>query len=402
MGNLGRVLVVDGNTGPGLAVARSLGRAGWDVVAPESSRAARSRFVRATISICDPLREPDRFVDELRAKGVSQGIRLFAPSTDASLELCWLAVAGTDIKVLGGDERTVRISLSKVEGLRAAEAAGFPTPAWFVPSDHSEAHEALDRLGAPCVVKPQRSFVRVDDHLEHRRHAFAHDATGLKRLLETLRDRDGTLPVLQRYVPGRSLSVSAVVTAGQTRAFVARETFSSLPIAGGTSVWKRTVAPSEPGVRDACRLLVAVGLAGLAEVEYQVDVDGIPRFMEIGARAHGWIPLAIAAGVDLPALAAAAACGEVVDPIATYAVGVEMRWLAGEARRLMAATNSAMLPPGVTRKGVLADAWPPWRPGMRYDGLDFADLRPTVPNWKSGTALFNRLAGAASRPSDAR
>src|SRR5205814_6007110 len=101
----------------------------------------------------------------------------------------------------------------------------------------------------------------------------------------------------------------AVVSHGRLLAAAARETFSFVPIAGGTSVWKRTIPPSDAGVAEACRLLVDVGFEGLAEVEYQVGEDGVPRLMEIGARAHGWLGLAVAAGADLPAIAAAALLG---------------------------------------------------------------------------------------------
>ena len=54
-----------------------------------------------------------------------------------------------------------------------------------------------------------------------------------------------------------------------------------------------------------------------------------------------------------------------------------MRWPAGEAHRFAAALRpGAGLPPGMTRRGVLARLWPPWRPGMRYDGLELGDPRP--------------------------
>jgi predicted ATP-grasp superfamily ATP-dependent carboligase len=159
---------------------------------------------------------------------------------------------------------------------------------------------------------------------------------------------------------------------------VARETFTFHPVAGGTSVWKRTVDRADVGVEQALAFLQAIGLEGLAEVEYQVGRDGVPRLMEIGARAHRWVPLAIAAGVNLPLLAARLAVGESVRPVSSYRAGVEMRWPAGELLRLRTALGATVLPPGVRRRDVLAGVWPPWRPGMRYDGVDLADPRPSL------------------------
>jgi carbamoyl-phosphate synthase large subunit len=281
-------------------------------------------------------------------------------------------------RILGGDEATVRIALDKFLCLQAAERHGFPVPEWRAPASWEEARHALDELGVPCVVKPRRSFILRGEALEHRRHTFVETEEQLSLAVALLGDGDG-LPILQRWVPGRALSVSAVIRDGSVLGSVARETFSFVPVAGGTSVWKRTIEPSDVGVAEAVRLLQAVGLEGVAEVEYQVGEDGVPRLMEIGARLHGWVPLAMAAGVDLPLLAARAAVGDDVTPVASYRVGAEMRWPAGELLRLRAAlTRSAALPPDVRRRDVLAASWPPWRPGMRYDGIELDDPRPSL------------------------
>jgi|tagenome__1003787_1003787.scaffolds.fasta_scaffold20887298_2 hypothetical protein len=195
-------------------------------------------------------------------------------------------------------------------------------------------------------------------------------------------DDDGELPILQTYVPGRALSVSAVLSRGTILASVARETLSFHPVAGGTSVWKRTIGLDDVGVREAMKLLLDIGYDGLAEVEYQVGADGVPRLMEIGPRPHGWLALACAAGVDLPLVAARALIGEAIPDQDPYRVGVEMRWPAGELDRIRDALRiRADLPPEVSRAQVLARSWPPWRPGMLYDNIDSDDPGPWIPEW---------------------
>jgi len=145
-------------------------------------------------------------------------------------------------------------------------------------------------------------------------------------------------------------------------------------------VWRRTVARSEPGVEEALGLLLALGLDGLAEVEFQLDAAGAPRLMEIGARVHGWTNLAMRAGADLPLVAARAALGDDLPEDASYAVGAQMRWPAGELARLRDAfRRPELLPPGTTRRDVLRAAWPPWAPGLGYDGLDVRDPGPWLP-----------------------
>jgi biotin carboxylase len=175
-------------------------------------------------------------------------------------------------------------------------------------------------------------------------------------------------------------------------ASVARETLSFDPIPGGNSVWKRTVPFDDVGVAEALALLRAVEYEGLAEVEYQIDAEGSPRLMEIGVRVHGWIPLAVHAGADLPLIAAQALLGDEPGEELRGRVGAEMRWPKGELNRLRAAfSRTPELPPGTTRRGVIAAAWPPWRPGIAYDGIDLDDPGPWLP-----AALKRRRAQPSS------
>ena len=372
-------LVLDGNSGPALATVRSLGRAGWRVLAQAGTRSAASRHVDSTVALVDAEADVDAFATGLEAALASEPVDVVVPATDASVETLWSheALLG-GARILGGDRESAALALDKARSLEAADRAGFPTPAWTAPATVEEADAELGRIGLPAVVKPRRSYVREGTRLRQRRHGFVRTRAELDAALRHHAEPDGTLPVVEAYVPGRSLSASAVLRSGEVLALVARETLSFDPIAGGTSVWKRTVSPDAPGVREAVALLRALGYEGLAEVEYQVGGDGVPRLMEIGVRVHGWVPLAIHAGVDLPLVAARALLGDDLPDAAPYRVGVEMRWPRGEVNRLLAALRGDRLPPGVTRAEVLAKAWPPWRPGLAYDGIALDDPGPLL------------------------
>lgn len=375
-----RALVLDGASGPALAVTRSLGRAGWETIVEHGTRSARSAFASASHPIPEPTDDPQGFVAALDRLVRRVRVDLVVPCTDASVTLLRQhehLLRGA--KILGGDRASTRLCLDKAEALEAAERAGFGVPSWVVPTSPADAAAAIDAIGLPLVVKPRHSYRSRDGRLVQRRSRFVDEPAQLDEALRSCADAD-SLPVVQAFVPGRSLAVTAVIRRGTVLARVARETFSFLPIGGGTSVWKRTIPPDAPGVEAATGLLQAIGYEGLAEVEYQLGDDGVPRLMEIGVRAHGWIGLAIAAGVDLPAIAAAALVGDEAPAPPPYRVGLEMRWPAGELRRLAAAASPRPgLPPGVTRAGVLEKSWPPWKPGMRYDGFDLADPFPWLP-----------------------
>jgi ATP-grasp domain-containing protein len=373
----GSALVVDGAAGPALAFVRSLGRAGWRVLAPAGSRSAASRYAAGAVDLPDVCEGPRQFADAVAREVARHQIEIVVPSTDAAL-LALRELEGRlgEARILGG----ASCWTDKRWALEAAARAGFPVPRWLAPAGEQEALEGLRELGPPCVVKPRRSYAPVGGRLVQRRHGFAWDAVSLAKQLRRLAEPDGELPLLQEYVPGRAMSVGAVLVDGRVVASAARETFSFAPVAGGNSVWKHTVPLDDVGVREALALLVAEGYAGLGEVEYQIDASGTPRFMEVSPRPFGWLPLVVRAGVDLPLIAAQGLTGRATAPPGRYRAGVEMRWPAGEIVRLRAAlARYADLPPGVTRRAVIAKAWPPWRPGMSYDGLDVHDLRPWFP-----------------------
>jgi biotin carboxylase len=373
-------LVLDGSSGPALATTRSLGRAGWRVLVGGGVRAARSRYAAAAVEILPADARPDEFLEAVAATVARAGVDVVVPATDISVDL--LRANGAALgaaQLLGADGSSYARVGDKASALAAADELGFGTPAWVRPASVEEARSELARIGLPCVVKASRSYVRSGDGFRHRRHSFVRAEHELEAALADQAEPDGSLPVLEAFVPGRSLSASMVIRDGRVLGLVAREALSFDPVAGGNSVWKRTVPPDDVGVRAAVEFLLAVGYEGLAEVEYQA-VAGREHLMEVGVRPHGWFPLAIAAGVDLPLIAACALLGDELPERRDYRVGVEMRWPAGELRRLRTALDPrSSLPPGVSRASVLAKAWPPWRPGMHYDGLTLDDRGPWLP-----------------------
>ncbi len=399
LGTKRTALVLDGSSAPALEVVRSLGRAGWRVLAAAGTRSGASRFTARVVQLPEGW-EPRVLADAVEVALEEERVDLLVPCSDASAEVLWKHhVRFSHVPILGGDRRSFELASDKAAGLAAAEHAGFPVPRWSSPQNLHDACRFARLVGLPFIVKPRRSFVARAGHLVQRRHSFVRSAKELPSVVAELAEPNGELPVLQAYVPGRSLAVTAVLKEGQLLAAVARETFSFEPVAGGTSVWKQTIPQNDVGVTEACRLLADIGFEGLAEVEYQVGADGVPRLMEIGARVHGWLGLAVAAGVDLPLIAAASLLGDEVPPCSTYRVGIEMRWLRGELRRLRTAIDPrAEPPPGISRRSIASRAWPPWRPGMRFDGLDGTDIVPVLPRFLRGRIARLRAQSAREHP----
>jgi hypothetical protein len=101
-----------------------------------------------------------------------------------------------------------------------------------------------------------------------------------------------------------------------------------VPISGGASAFRESVA-LDPVLYDyAMRLLGELHWTGLAMVEFKVGKTG-PRLMEINGRVWGSLPLAVQSGMDFP--------GRLVElylwgppqpgtpPVTAYQVGVRTR-----------------------------------------------------------------------------
>jgi predicted ATP-grasp superfamily ATP-dependent carboligase len=371
-------LILDGHGWASRAVVRSLGRAGWRVLAPAGTKCARSRFCTVTVRLPDWGRDAAGFVEATRAVLRGAHVDLVVPGEDATLELLYETVGLLgDARVLGGDRESARLALDKARTLRRAAAAGFAAPNWAEVDSVRDGVAAAREIGFPCVIKPRRSFARIGNMLRSERLCFAAGPEEAGRTLERLMACGFESLLVQERIPGRSIGVAAVVDCGRVLAYGAREAFSQCPVRGGSAVWRATVDAHEPGVQEALELLIKLGFQGMGDVQYHIAQDGTPTLMEIGARTYGWLPLTIAAGADLPLIAARALEGDL--PVASPVVarpGLHMRWPRGELARIGEILSTRpQLPPDARRSDVLAQLWPPLAANMLHDGWRTGDRR---------------------------
>ena len=368
-------LVLDGDGWASRAVVRSLGEAGWRILAEDGTKCGRSRFCSERVRLPDYREDAPAFGEAVAEAIRRHDVALVSPAEDATLEILYETPGLLQgARVLGGDEPSARLATDKVRTLAAADALGYPTPAYAVPESVDEAVAAACEIGFPCAVKPRRSYGRLGGRRPYARHTVVHSPSEAGRATERYLARGFELPIVQEWTPGRSIGVAAVVRGGRILGWGAREAYRQWPIAGGVAVWRRTVGSDEPGVRRTLELFRELEFEGLGDIQYHVVEDGTPRLMELGARVYGWMPLTVLAGANLPLIAAESLAGvEPADPVAAR-TGVEMRWILGELGRIWEAMHpNVSLPPGLRRRDVFRQAWPLWRRDMHYDGLALLD-----------------------------
>ena len=221
------------------------------------------------------------------------------------------------------DERAV-LSTEDEEGIdrlaRARDVAGIVSPGsdWPV----GIAARVADRIGLPHPIDPRDAslpfpcVVKAPDRQGQRGLALVHDAAGLEAAVRAAlaESRFGSV-LVEEHVDGPELTVNAFTLDGRFHALAVTDRLTAEPPAFGVALahaWPSAHA-SEHVVDTARAAVEALGIrSGPSYTQLRLGPDG-PVVMEVAARlggGHDAELCRVATGVDLNALAVAAALGE--------------------------------------------------------------------------------------------
>ena len=381
------VLVLDGHTNQALASVRSLGRAGYDVYVASHRRwplASWSRFSRESYRLSG---ETVGAFADLRCWARERGIRFVLPLTERACVLCNAERAAWEqsgITVGCGPDEMLAGAFDKAQTVARAIACGIQVPATRFPDSLEACHTAAAELGFPCVVKAR--FSNAWDgasFLPDRLPAYVTRAEDLDAIVNAR--RQGTWwPLLQAYVSGHGKGVSALCDHGRIVAWCAHERLREVrPTGSGSSLRRST--PLDPRLLEpATRLLTQLKWHGPAMVEFRDDGENAPWLMEVNGRFWGSLQLAIASGVDFPAMWVRLLSGQPESIKNGYRSGVTLRSLTGDVKRFFHILRGP--PAGYP------DAYPTVRQGVRellgrqpvgtrLEAWDMGDPWPALGEW---------------------
>jgi predicted ATP-grasp superfamily ATP-dependent carboligase len=368
-----RALIVDqcGNRAA-LPAARALRDDGWTVgvgFARGRGLAQQSRAVSRTFRMPPDSTEGQAFLD-----AVNDAIALGDYEVVFSLDDVGVLALSEHRDELNavfpyGEHQGLVRAFDKLELTREAQRAGLPVPRTEVPyaeetahaeqMTHSEqpAHAGIMRAdgsqdertpaGASCgeqsaapdlegfgdgllVVKPRHTFLAgVDGHV---RSKVVPNASAALEAVEAMRCL-GARPIVQEHLQGQLMAFTALTDRdAQIVARVQQVSDRIWPLDAGISARAHTVAVDEQLAAGTQRLLEALGWFGLAQLQFIRGHDGIPRLLDFNGRFYGSLALALAAGVDFPAIWARMATGRPVDRAPRGRVGARYQWLGGDLR----------------------------------------------------------------------
>jgi predicted ATP-grasp superfamily ATP-dependent carboligase len=297
-------LVTDAHVQAAVWGIRGLGRSGVRVTALGPDRGAPglwSRYSDARAVGPDAVNDPAGFADEVVDLAGRAGPVVVYPCQEESIDALLeppAALRGGAVLPFPAPDRLAAIRDKRGLGELAAEV-GIGTPA--IVSEATPAELRGAHLAGAFIVKPVRKSAMAGVRV-------VRSAGELREAIEDVPDDEAV--IVQRLAEGDLLSLSLVLArdGSVVARFQQRAKRTWPPGAGGSSLAVST--PLDEALAGAAtEMLRAAGFFGLVQLQFMDGAAG-PLLIDANPRFYGSLPLALAAGVNLPAIWHAVVTGE--------------------------------------------------------------------------------------------
>jgi len=328
------VILTDSKYRSAISAARSLGKAGWRVVAVQtrgdagvsppvfSSRyVSESRWLEGVPSDAEYAARLTALLTEYERPVLfpvgAATLNAVSRAQEQFQEHCDFLIASPEVLDAVNDKQVVH---------RRALELGLP-----VPREYEGAPERY-----PVIVKPrcgEKFGLKAKD-----RYAVAENEAQLMQIMERMRSYDPR-PVVQEVVTGDGYGASLLMGRdGELLDAFCHRRIREYPVTGGPSTCCESVWEPEK-VEIAAKLLRSFGFAGLAMVEFKGD-----HILEVNPRIWGSFPLTAQAGSQIAVRCVRAAAGEeIAYTPCDYRTGVLMRFTLNDTLATLSLLRSGQL-----------------------------------------------------------
>ena len=277
-----------------------------------------------------------------------------------------------------GDHDSIVVAMDKVGLDELARSVGFSTP--------ERADPALISDDGPYAVKarlharPEIAGLppRIDTNVVRGCHHVRERVRQIQAL--------GAEPYVQRFYDGPLLAYTAVVDRDHRVVGDCMQIATHIwPPLAGASCRSSTIGIDDDIALRAEALFTSLGWFGLAELQFVVAPSSDPMLIDFNGRFYGSLKLAVAAGVNLPAMWAAVAVGLPVERQSARA-GVRYQWLEGDLRRALIER----------RRGTAVDVIDTLR-SARWSSHSIIDVRDPAPAAAHLGSMLRRRVKAVAR-----
>lgn len=295
-----KILVLDAGNQNTLAIVRSLGRKGHDIILggyQKASLAFFSRYYTRKLLLPNPKSDEQGFIKQILDLLSAEKIDLVMPVGFKSYQVCTRyqhqiqQYAGLIVTT----ETNIELAIDKRATYALAGEIGIPYPRTYRITDLSQ----LDTLTVsfPCVVKS--AFESGKNEV-----TYAYSPEELKAKFAGMVARNNfapqDYPVIQEYIIGDGYGFFAYYQDGICKRSFMHHRIREYPVTGGASVCAESF--QDPVLhQQGIKILDHLGWNGVAMVEFKKNnATGEYMLMEINPKFWGSLELAIAAGVNFP------------------------------------------------------------------------------------------------------
>jgi D-aspartate ligase len=317
------ILLCNANYYGTLAAVRSLGRAGVNVVTVDPSRICNSRYSRYSTQhlTCPAYEESSAWAEWLLRKArIGPRRAIYATSDAVSFALArHLGELSTDFELYQPGLDTVMSILDKGLLMQNAQAVGIATPSTWFPQDSAEAAKIAKDAGETVLIKPRSQLAQRTKTkgtvVESRGHQVQSIFDGYVKDQSTKSEfaklsSVAMAPLIQQYYPEAVENVYSLCgfreEAGGGVIVRAARKIVQRPRSIGTGLCFEPTFVDPLLVDQAKRLCERIGYYGVFELEF-ILAEGKAMLIDFNGRFYNQIGFDIARGMELPALAYAAA-----------------------------------------------------------------------------------------------
>lgn len=296
------VILADAFTRSGLAVARSLGGHGVEVIAVSRkipNLVSRSRFVAERLVGPDPVSDKAMYASFIAEAAGRVATPLVIPVTDAAVSALnehrgELPLA---TRLALPDAGAVQAVLDKRRNLEVARAAGIPCPADYGKLTRAKLKVTAAKLEFPVVLKNADPDKKGLQRPLPFRVRIAQDLQQLQALLDVVEQSDSDV-LFQQYIKGRRLNICVFALDGEVRAM---HGYVSLRSTLHEGIAREVIALRDDVKKHVRNLMSELRWSGVALVQFFVDAEtNEPYYLETNGRFWASIQGSIHAGWNFP------------------------------------------------------------------------------------------------------
>jgi predicted ATP-grasp superfamily ATP-dependent carboligase/protein-tyrosine-phosphatase len=371
-----KILVTDGEQRAALAVTRSLGKMGHEVIVASEHRrtvSSCSRYSEGSFVCHSPVFDEGEFVEEIKRIVNTEEIDLVIPITDLSMLILLdpqHALSPDVIYPFPSYEQFSFVS-DKVRLVRLCQQLNVNVPKTIFLESAYDLDRWKGSLSYPVIIKPYRSVIKVAGRWFGGRVKMARDYDELMTICD--HDIIYRYPfMLQEVVEGEGRGIFTLYRKGKPVDWFAHRRIREKPPEGGVSVLSASISPHGTMLDAAKKVLDHVKWHGPAMVEFKYDAAADAYYlMEINGRFWGSLQLAVKAGVDFPSLLlrddAAGVAGR-------YREDIRLRWFLGDLDHHLSLLRRCQ---GIRERiKVLRSFLLSARKGITYDVMQTNDMLP--------------------------